>query len=75
MNLKPHEKRRIDVLTPKVGTIFTGDNGTKRETISTPKAETGRTAEQNVMRETPGPKYYVKKRPIHMETVTAFTLF
>jgi len=54
-NMNPRKKRRIAVTTPRIhGTIFTGNYGTKWEVISTAHdTETGRTAEQNVMRETP----------------------
>lgn len=74
-NMNPRKKRRMDVITPQIGTIFTGKDGTKWEVISTADTETGRTAEQNVMRETPGPTSYAKRRIIQKEAITAFTLF
>ena len=75
LNMNPHEKRRIDVTTPQIGTKFTTKNGIKREVISIAETGTGRAAEQNVMRETSGRTSYVKRIFIQEETVTAFTLF
>jgi len=50
-NMNPRKKRRIDVTTPRIGTIFTGKYGTKWEVISTAHdTETRRSAEQNVMK-------------------------
>ena len=72
-NINPRKKRRIDVTTPQIGTIFTGKDGTQWEVIS--RAEPGRTAEQNVMRETPGPTSYAKRRIIQKEAMTAFNLY
>ena len=39
------------------------------------KTGTGRTAEQNMMRQTPGPTNYAMRRIIQKDVMTAFTLF
>ena len=66
-NMNPRKKRRINVTT-QIRTIFTGQDRTKWEVISMADTETGRTAEQNVMRETQGPTSYAKRRIFQKQT-------
>ena len=53
-NMSPRKLRRIDVTILQVRTIFTSKDGTKCKVISTAETETGRTAEQNLVRKTSG---------------------